>query len=295
MLKDGQAAEARQKVLAWWRGLQQHGEKEQLVRGVANGDRDSPTQAARLLAAYPEAALDAIDIGARRGHASVRAALIHLAGQLDGDAAATWLRDRLHAPLLSSRVAAARALWARGDADVLADMLREWHQLPSRPEELTGPRNTDTPGLAAWNEVCSGPYDLINFLVLCRRPEAVRALAAELPRLPVEHRTHVIGLFAETPLVSFSWGEYLWGLPAETPEVAAAVDELLAAVLADTDTHPMSGIWGGKSVREPRLGDLAAHVLSRRWRQPASFDLEAPPAERDRQRAALREDYLRRR
>ncbi len=49
----------------------------------------------------------------------------------------------------------------------------------------------------------------------------------------------------------------------------------------------MSGVWGGKSISDPCLGDMVAHVLSRRWGQSELFDLEAPAEERARQRVEL--------
>jgi hypothetical protein len=291
MLKDGQAAETRNKVLAWWQERQRHGEKEQLSQAVAAGDRNSPCQAGRLIERFPDAALDAIRRGAKRATDSrVHAALVGLAGQLTDPQAPAWLGEQLRGRWLSSRVAAARALWSVGRTDVLDPMLREWHQLPDHAELLNGPATSDTADITAWNQVCAGPYDLINFLVLCQRPEAVRALGAELSRLPVDHRLHLIELFSESPFVSFSWGEVLWDLPPEPPEFAEAVDDLLVHCLADvTQRHGLSGTWRGKSIRDPRLCDLAAHVLSRRRQQPSRFDLEAPLATRDRQRLDLRQ------
>jgi hypothetical protein len=272
MVKDGQAAQTRQKILAWWRAQQDQGEQQQLVDAVATGDENSVQQAARLIERYPTVTLPAIQLGAERtSNASCRAALVHLAGRLDEPAAIAWLREQLLAGWLTSRVAAARALWCRGYADVLTVMLHEWHQLPSHPEWLNGPASLDQEGIAAWNQVCGGPFDLMNFLVGCQRSEAIRALGAQLSRLPVDHRLHAIQILDESSFLSFSWGEVQWGRPPDPPETAEAVDELLVQCLDDTEVRSgMGGTWLGKTIHDPRLCDLAGHLLSRRKKLPPS-------------------------
>jgi hypothetical protein len=108
-------------------------------------------------------------------------------------------------------------------------------------------------------------------------------------RLPIDHRLHLIGMLAGH-FLPFSWGECTWELPPETPDVREAIDALLAQCLDDGALRTgMSGTWGGKSISNPRLGDMAAHLLSRRWGEPSRFDLEAPPEERERQRVVLRD------
>jgi hypothetical protein len=289
MVKDGQAPETRQRVLAWWQQRQQEGEAAQLTRAVALGDRDCVSQAAWLVERYPEIALGAIQQGAANAvDVRIHSALICLAGRLE-DRSIGWLREQvLRARRLSSRVAAARTLWARGKTDVLTLMIHEWHQLPFHPEQLIAPAHMDDSAISEWNQECNGPSDLSNFLILSGQPEAIRALSSELPRFPVDHRLQVIEALDEGRYLWFSWGEVLWERAPESPEVALAINELLVQRLDDIEERKgMSGCWGGKSIRDPRLCDLAGHILSRRWHQPSAFDLEAPQEVRDRQRAEL--------
>jgi hypothetical protein len=50
----------------------------------------------------------------------------------------------------------------------------------------------------------------------------------------------------------------------------------------------MSGSWGGKSFSDPRICDMAAHVLWMRWPNKYRFDLAAPVAVRDQQLLQLK-------
>ena len=296
MVKDGEAAGTRRKVREWWDELQRDGEMQQLARAVSLGDWDSTSQAARLIEKYPEAALAAIDQGVKAAvDTRVRCTLVWLAGRLSGEQVTEWLWERLEDTGLSSRVAAARVLWSRGEAAALARMIEEWRRLPDRREMLIHTTGSDTESIHAWNQVCNGPFDLMYFLVVSRAPEAVRALADELHRLPVGHRFHLLEALASSGSVWVSWGESFWELPPESPELSDAIDALLGQYIDDNGVRTgMGGIWMGKNVSDPRLGDLAAHVLSRRWHQPSRFDLEAPSAERERRRVGLQNMWRRR-
>jgi hypothetical protein len=66
-------------------------------------------------------------------------------------------------------------------------------------------------------------------------------------------------------------------------KVAAAVKGLLVAALDHTDEYVgMSGTWDGKEYADPRICDMAGHVLNQLYPKKYAFDLAAQPGARDR-------------
>jgi hypothetical protein len=254
MVKDGEAEAARRKVVAWWESLRARGEVETLAEAVRAGDRDAIAAACTLAERHPEAALPALRAGAEKaGEEWVRAALVEQAGKVPGDEALAFLREHLRQGPLQARVAAAQGLFGREPDDAVAAMIEAW-------------RGIDDP---------DGGWKVLEFLIGCRRVEAVRAVAEALPRRAVSLRL--------AALDQWHFGAQVRDSRPTSPETEDAFDDLLAALLDDREVvWGMSGTRLGKSIRNPRLCDLAADHLARRLGSDL-FDLEATRRDRDRQ------------
>jgi DNA-binding GntR family transcriptional regulator len=266
MVKDGAAAATKEKLKAWWAEFQKKGEKQMLVEAVEAGD---PEQASRLCRRYPDAALPALEKGIGNAKsARDRMALVGTVGELESKEATDFLlRELREGPSLHSRTVAAGLLWRRGRRDGVATMIEEWKKL-----------KPDAEG--------KGTEGLVEFLARCGQAEAVRALGDGLARRPVDHKLAVISAFGVTgaPLLGLPPGP---GEPKPVAEKAVldAVEELLVSALDDTDERDgVSGSWMGKSFKDPRMGDVAGHVLSMRFEKKYAFDLSAFASARDRQR-----------
>ena len=70
--------------------------------------------------------------------------------------------------------------------------------------------------------------------------------------------------------------------------LVAAVTDLLIEELADTEqVGNISGQWGDVKFRDPRIADIAGHVLHQIDGRRFAFNLSADVLERDRQRVAI--------
>lgn len=73
-----------------------------------------------------------------------------------------------------------------------------------------------------------------------------------------------------------------------SPEVREAIEDFLTKALRDTDVREgLSGTWNDKRYTDPRVCDIAGHVLNIRWPKKYEFDLTGSLFERDRKRIAL--------
>jgi hypothetical protein len=250
-------------VQAWWQEFQKKGERRMLIEGTEAGDYDSSTQAKYLAAKYPADALAAIREGARRSREEcIREWLVEVAATLPGEEPVAFLREELHGPVPAARVAAARGLVDRGRDEAVTAMIREWT-------------------CSAGNEVRD---DLITFLLCCGKVEAVKALARDLRKQPVDVRFRVI---AEVHSGPWGWKKQKQVLPRE---VHQAIDTLLVDELDDTTERTGSaGSFGEITFSDPRLCDLSGRVLALRWQQPDWFDHSGTLQTRDRQRRELKE------
>jgi hypothetical protein len=284
MLKDGEAAGVKAEVLAWYAELQHKGEKQLLIEATAKGDRNSPGQAERLLAKYPEAAFPALVAGTRSAEDDwTRAALVGLAGKLPGDGPLSLLlAEAKDGPSVACRLAAARCLHERGRPEGVAAMIAEWNR--ERPASQEEPLES-----------------VAGFLAGCNRREAIAALAKDLRKRPVDLRLAVVSAFGESHflgVVAAAGGAAL--RPGEnrasriSEPVREAIEELLIAALDDREERAgMSGTWNGKSFSDPRVCDLAGHVLHQFLPDRYSFDLSAPLEQRDRNLVELKNVWRR--
>jgi hypothetical protein len=266
MAKDGQVAETRSKVRAWWEEFEKKGEKQSLIEGVQAGDDSSDSQADRLVAKYPDSALSAIRQGLKASKKDWLAQrLVKSACQLKGEDVLPFLLEELSNPLPSVRVAAARGLLDRGRDEAVKAMIEEWHKAKS-------------------NEV---PEDLINFLLWCGKVETVNVLAKDLSKRPVDVTLHVIEAIHSC---GWDWKDYEMKLPDAARQ---AIDAILVAELDDSrERTGMAGTWDDKSFSNPRLCDMTGHVLAKRLNEPTLFDLSGSLKTRDRQRIELKNLWL---
>jgi hypothetical protein len=270
MSKDGEEGTTRQRVEAWWKEFQKKGEKTVLVEATEEGGDDAPYQADRLVKKYPDVALPAIMKGASQARPWTRAYLVGAAGKIPGEAPVPFLLEEVEkGPAMVSRLAAAKRLHARGRPEGIPAMVRERERC--RKDRTNDRFEVD---------------HLIRFLAGAGDPNGVQALGKDLRGVPVTLRLSVIETLGNFDFPDFFISS---GAPREksppSKEFLAAVEEVLAASLDDTEArHGIGGSYGGKSFEDPRIGDVAAHFLSVRWKEKYSFDLEATPKERDRQR-----------
>jgi hypothetical protein len=62
-------------------------------------------------------------------------------------------------------------------------------------------------------------------------------------------------------------------LEGAIPEVNGAIEKLLVAALSDEERRTkMSGNFENVSIEDPRVCDLAAFILSKRWPEKYQFD-----------------------
>ena len=282
MSKDDATAAARRQIREWWEQVQEKGEKQVLVEAVELADNNSPWQAERLLEKHPDVALAAIIRGARRTeNVWARERLVNLAARIEGDAPMPFLLEEMkQGSRLSCRVAAAHGLLAREHSEALPAMIGEWKKGFSR--EKVGRGDDD------------GAESLIGLLAGSGSPEAVRALAEGLDSCPVDVKLSVVSAFGPRGNMSVVATETGGSLkPAEAhvdqDSLRTAVEELLVGALDDTERRMgMSATWGQKSFGDPRICDVAGHVLWMRWPEKYAFDIEAPATIRDRQRVELK-------
>jgi hypothetical protein len=152
----------------------------------------------------------------------------------------------------------------RGALDAVRMMIEEWRHLPADSPESDGEQDVEC---------------LISFLANCNSSDAIEALGHDLRKRAVDVRLSVVSTFGEQENYSTVTDAGLSLNPSEkrenqSAEVLKAIEGLLVTTLEDTEERAgMSGTWGGKSFDDPRICDLAAHVLSEQWPAKYQFDL----------------------
>ena len=181
-----------------------------------------------------------------------------------------FLREQFAgAPKLSVRVTAAQCLLRRGRPDAIEPLIAVWKRLDAKdPDEFTDelPFESD------------GDHELMQFLAnfqIARRHQGPGEGFRPAPR---EHRREII----EAP------GDE----DAEPASKEAAQAKLFGGpIAAPSDTEErtgMSGSWGEKSFSDPRVCDMAGHMLWNHDPKQFDFDLSASTRQKDRQLLAIR-------
>lgn len=282
MTKDGGAKAAKVAAVAWWSEHQKKGEKQVLIEATEKGDLD---QAQRLFEKYPEAALPAVRKAlpaAKDGWS--RGKLVHLVSKIPGEETTSILLAEVkEGPHLGTRMAAARELVSRGHPDVLNLVIAEWKK------SAEAKRNRE-------EDFFERPTDaIIGALVATGRAEAIHVLRLNLGKRPLELRVAVMcGVSDGADFFDLERGDRSSVRPpgltaAQQNEAAQAAEDLLGAELDDIAvSEGRSGSKPGWSFSDPRLCDIAAHILAHRWPKRYTFDLSADRRVRDRQLAEVK-------
>ncbi len=269
--------------------------KQVLIEQTTAGGEAGRDPARRLVEKYPDAALPAIEAGIRAtpndGYRCDYVAAA--AGLLPGDAAAAFLKTQLAPGTgLYSQVAAAKALREHSASDALQAMIEAWRM--AKPGlSATGLNASDTDD--AYNKVGG----VIGFLASSGNADAIDALALDLKKTPVDVRLAVVKVFMPVAKAGESAGEFANDLtvsvdadiPAEfSAKASAAMERMLVSELDDTGRRVgMSGNYNEVSYKDPRVCDMAALVLSRRWPEKYHFKWTENAAECDTQIVKLRD------
>ena len=264
-----------QEIRDWWRHASDKGEKQTLADGVERGDRNSVDQAMRLIERYPDAAIDSISMGAKNASSGlIRNRLLSQAAQLGRSADQFLKRELSGASELTTRVTAAELLFERHREQTIRSMILEW------------------------DRVCKGTATidpelrLVRFLCSCNDSRAIEALRSGYDQHDVEVRLNIIsnlgvgglsvGSVLHAPGHSFHAPDKHVRFSGKTREL---VETLLVEAMGDTDRRPnLSITWGKYFDTNPRVCDVAGHVLQSRFPEKYQFDAMAPIVLRDEQR-----------
>lgn len=267
----------RQQAEAWWAEVKDNGEKLVLIKSASAGGQEGCAAARKLAEKYPDAAVGAIERGFRATkEEGTRGEYVEVAGLLPGDAPLAFLKSKLAAGTgLYSQVHAAEALQARGKPEAIPAMMKAWDAVQPRL-----PKNESD----AYGEVGG----LITFLAKSGDADAIKALARNLRKAPVDVRLAVVRVFLPPSKnagmggsgVSVHTAADFLKMPAG--DAGAAIECLLVAALDDTARRVgMKGYFDDASYEDPRICDLAALVLSRQWPDKYHFQWSANAAECD--------------
>ncbi len=272
--RDREKNNSEQEVRLWWDEFQKKGEEQVLIESVSRGDDNAPYQGMLLVEKYPEAAFEALRAGVLASKDDwTRTRLIELVSGLRDDSVVDFLLDEMkNAPGISTRVSAARGLRLRNREEPILSMSEEWKRTLLRGNAVNG-------------------EELVEFLANCGSAVAIHSLGFKLANRSIDLRLQVVRALGETEDWSHRFrleSEVL--IPGQEkpkepiPEVEAAVEELLVTALADRDARlGMSCNVGDIYCYDPRICDMAAYSLSKRFKNKYPFDFSVPLHERDGQ------------
>ena len=170
---------ARTIYTAWYKDLQQKGEKRLLIEATARGDLDSLEQGRRLQERYPNDALPSLIAAARTGQQHLRSQFVDMIRTIEGEESTAFLLAEVKEGPFASQVSAAEGLLNRGRPEGLAAMIAEWHD--------ANPRLYLKNHLDRISRRNAGR--LIEFLAGSGEPEGIAALAKNLRKRPVDVRS----------------------------------------------------------------------------------------------------------
>jgi hypothetical protein len=129
---------------------------------------------------------------------------------------------------------------------------------------------------------------LITFLAKSGDVRAITALGQNVQGAPVDVRLAVVQVFLPWPKNAGGFAPRIHvdanitSLPGG--EAGVAIERLLVAALDDKGQRfGLKGYYNEVSFEDPRVCDMAALVLSKRWSQRYQFNWSATAAERDAQ------------
>jgi hypothetical protein len=260
----------RAEIMDWWRQTEEKGEKEMLVKNVRAAIDWCDPQIQRLIELDPAAAVEALKEGIGKSQVNwVQAEMIASLGTIKSEAATHVLRDEMkRCSSMQGRVAAAQALWHRGEKDLVPAMIAEWNQCDG-----------------ATRSQYEYPDSLIAFLSHCGDVAAMKALAARFSALPADEKVKVLGWVTGTQRRYRSPQVEQTPIPAEA---AAVAERLATSALEDPPTNIAGRTLEGVTFMSPRVCDLAAYALAKAWPQRYAFTWAESPFSRDAQIIKLR-------
>jgi len=245
-----------EKVLAWYKEYQVHGEKVMLEREILNPNGRVDAASDRLADRYPKEA------------PAIFAKAIKVVGPMQRAVIARSLRDLKAVDQLRSLMLNDKDSVTRMTAAMEMERLKRGSGLPSMIREWRGILLS-----ASWNHV---HFQVARELLISGRVEAVETVAFQLRSRNIDMRLDVIRTIAS-----------IRSPRAENYD--AALESLLAGLLDDNAIREGSSgsMAGGYSFSNPRVSDMAAHALSRLnpTKYPYRHDLSLK--ERDAQNATF--------
>ena len=152
-------------------------------------------------------------------------------------------------------------------------MLREWRKLDGTKVNLFE---------QGW-----AVDDLTSALISCGDPTVIRRIGKVTPDHDVNTRQKIVN---DLCLVE----KDLRGKPLSS-ETVIAIEDLLIKLMMDMEQTRSYSSRGNKPLNEPALGDLATEALVGRWKNYELFDITAPFQVRARQRAEVKNVWLKKR
>lgn len=277
---DEGAEDVKAAVQAWWKEIQDVGEERTLIDGIRAGTGASVDQARRLVSKYPRAAEEALLQGIDASEdAYARRGLLDLLAHVKGERSqALLLQEGTQGKTLDLRLAAARALRARGHPAGLRAMLAEWSRLCA---ESRG---------RSWLVGISARNGLLEFLATCEDPDVIGALERGLRDAGAPLRFGVIAVMPR------AMGYEYWGRRSEPADpadpaserrrrpVEEAVQALLVSQLLNEDESGSIYVSCPNTSNTRRVCDAAAAMLAHFWPGTYRFDAKGSVRARDVQR-----------
>lgn len=273
----------------WWQGIAEKGEQQVLIEAVNRGDRDSPVQAKKLAQQYPDVALAAIVQGTKSSRSTwVRNSLQKLASDFGDPATPFLVQEMMSAPELESRVSAGSLLPDDKQAVAVKTMIAEWQKLDegkkADPTDVQTLMNGDADGVEA----------LIEFLATRNDEQPVMVLHDRFGNHSAKVRLCIVSTFAKrsgSMSLTMSGSGPGLSVPDQPPEtsavVSSAIESLLIHAMGDTEKREgLSGSWGSYQFSNPRICDMAGHVLAGIFPDKFTFDGNGLLDQREQQRIA---------
>ena len=270
MLKDNQESEAKTIARAWWQNFQLKGEKVVLSEAVEKADYESITAAERLLKKFPDSALSPIKKAlAKSKDDYVRGSLLDILSKLKTNDVTKLFLEEIKKPGLYAKIQAAYELHERKKSEALELMIKEWQSVKADDNNLDG---------------------LVSFLLHVNNKKAISALSKDLDKRSINHKVSVLSSMGNGSHSSISTGGTKTMNPQDGKvipgtEIEKFKEKILVDALTDTEENTgISGTWAGKSYSDPRVCDIAGHVLFQLYPKKYTFDLSASTSKKDIQR-----------
>ena len=263
-------------------------QRRALVEAVSGGGDRAWSALPKLVDRFPDAVLSAVEAGVRAtSTAFVRGMLISFLNSTQGEEVDAYLRSQLAPGIdLSSRAAAVTILFRHGDPSALPAALQAWRDI--QPMLATSD---------PFNGVGDAAGALVTVLAQSAGAGAIAALHQAFRPAPIDLRMAMLSVFLPQlahSSVSRSGGRFfpLNGEMTVAPagDATLELERFLLEALDDREQRVgLNGtVPGDVSYHDPRVCDIAALVLSKRWPAKYAFHWSDTVADRDAQIRKMR-------